>query len=248
MVQHTNAEQLTTGYQSRREKPVFLTRHRVAAGMIVQENDRGRRLADRQLEDLAWMDDAVRQTSFGHDCLANDGIFRIEQNGRKYLVTEIPQPRMKMCEQIRTGCHTESGRKRCSHSTTSKLDGRFELCCLRMPDPWNDADLLETAMHQARYSAANVGEFPWQHPPPTPPVSLPSTESPPVARRRESRDLVSIGVRVAALFPATPLCHLHDSLSFQGPVATKKCHLERFCTGSLARAKAASLLCTCLTH
>ena len=69
MIQYTNTQHFTGRHQPGRQHMIFLARCRIAARMIVEKDDRGRRFLDGHREDFPRMHDAQRQAS-----LRNGGI------------------------------------------------------------------------------------------------------------------------------------------------------------------------------
>src|SRR5690349_12582934 len=78
VVVHVQLEQPRALDQLTRETDVFAARRRVAARMVVQQDDRGGRLEDGGLENLARVHQAGRQRAFRDDHVAQQPVLRVE--------------------------------------------------------------------------------------------------------------------------------------------------------------------------
>lgn len=95
MIKHGDPEQVASLFEASSQGTIFLTGSRIAAGMIVcQENGAGVH-EDQWLEDFAWMDDAHSDRSDAHGVDADDRVFGVETHDHEMLAIESIEERLK---------------------------------------------------------------------------------------------------------------------------------------------------------
>ena len=93
MVQHGDAEQLAAFLEALSQSPVFLTGNRIAAGVVVGQDDGARVHQDEWLEDFARVDDAHGDRSDAHGVDTDDSMFRVETDDQEMLAIEVIEER-----------------------------------------------------------------------------------------------------------------------------------------------------------
>lgn len=88
MVKHRDAEQLAALFEAPSQGAVFLTGSRIAAGMVVCQEDGAGVHEDRRFEHLTGMDDAQGDRSDADGVDANDRMFRVQANDHEMLPIE----------------------------------------------------------------------------------------------------------------------------------------------------------------
>lgn len=95
VVKHGDAEQLAAVIESTSQGAIFLAGSRIAARMVVRQDDGARVHEDEWLEDFAGMDDAQGEGSHAHGVDANDSMFRVQANNDEMLAIESIEERLK---------------------------------------------------------------------------------------------------------------------------------------------------------
>lgn len=95
MVQHGDAEQLAAFLEALSQSPVFLTGNRIAAGVVVGQDDGARVHQDEWLEDFARVDDAHGDRSDAHGVDTDDSMLGVEAHDHEMLAIESLEERYK---------------------------------------------------------------------------------------------------------------------------------------------------------
>src|SRR3990172_5923331 len=100
MVEHADAHELADIRQTARQLLVFHAGTGVAAGMVVEKDDRSRRLFDRRKEGFSGVNEACRQTPFRDGDIFQDLMLRIQENRLEDFAAEMLEARLKMAHDI----------------------------------------------------------------------------------------------------------------------------------------------------
>ena len=103
VVQNTDAEQFACFLQPPGNLQVFPARGRVAARVVVDQNDGRGRLPDRGAENLAGVNDALIQGSFRNLHLAQDPVLSVQEKDQEILLAAITETVVEMLEDLGRG-------------------------------------------------------------------------------------------------------------------------------------------------
>ena len=95
MVKHADAKQLATVFETPSQDAIFLTGSRIAARMVVGQDNGARVHKQKRLEDFAGMDDAHGDRSDADGVDADNRMFRVETDDQEMLTIESIEERYK---------------------------------------------------------------------------------------------------------------------------------------------------------
>ncbi len=101
VVQHRNPEQRAGPRQADRDLPVLPAGRRVAARVVVHQQDRGRRLAQRGPEHLARVHQARREGALGGHHLPADPVAAVQQQHQEALAGRVAEPGVEVTVHVR---------------------------------------------------------------------------------------------------------------------------------------------------
>ncbi|CAE6732340.1 hypothetical protein NSPZN2_100421 [Nitrospira defluvii] len=108
VVKHGDAQQLAPIFKSPSQSTVFWARTRIAARMVVGQDDGTRVHEDEWLEDFAGMDDAEGNRSDADGVDADDGMLRVKAYDQEMLAIESIEDRYKQPVRV-VGIHDLDG-------------------------------------------------------------------------------------------------------------------------------------------
>ena len=95
MIKHGDAEELATLFKAPSQGAIFLAGSRIAARMVVRQDDGAGVHKDQWLEDFARVDDAQGDRSDAHGVDADDAMFRVKGYDHEMLAIESIEERLK---------------------------------------------------------------------------------------------------------------------------------------------------------
>ena len=124
MVYDLDAEQPSGFREAAGHGSILVTGARVAARMIVYEDDRCRRRANRPSEDLAWVDQARRQRAHGDLFFGQETMATIEQQDVERFPITPAEAGQEMTRDVLRASKAVPADERPLRQTPRKIEGR----------------------------------------------------------------------------------------------------------------------------
>ena len=134
MVHDLDAEQLSGLCEAAGHGSILATGARVAARMIVNEDDRRRGRANRPPEDLAWVDQARRQRAHGDLLFGEEPVATVEQQDVERFPITPTEAGQEMKRDILRASEATPADERPLRQTPRKIEGRDQARRFRRPE------------------------------------------------------------------------------------------------------------------
>ena len=96
MINHLNSEKPPSLGESSRHGSVLRARRRIAARMVVDQNEGARRASDRFSKNLPWMHKARRECSSRHFFFCDQSMTSVQQEHEKRFPLRTPNARREV--------------------------------------------------------------------------------------------------------------------------------------------------------
>ena len=149
MVVDPEVEQARALDQLARQPDVLPARRRVPARVVVEKNDRRRRLEDGRLEDLARMHEARRERAHGDHPVAQETVLGVEQGHAEHLAREVFHERAERGVDGGGAREHDARARRPRAKPARELEGGHEPGGLDRPDALDLGELRHVASGDA---------------------------------------------------------------------------------------------------
>src|SRR2546422_7132009 len=126
VVKNPNANDLPGRDKAVSQGPVFRTRLRIPARVIVHEDDGRGRLPHGRDEGFPRMDDTQGQAALRHRHVPNDGVLAVQQDRLEDLPAKVPHERAVVTEHVLAGCHPLPRGQRSGHGPLPDFQRRLD--------------------------------------------------------------------------------------------------------------------------
>src|SRR5437660_8115104 len=134
VVKNPNANDLPGRDKAVSQGPVFRTRLRIPARVIVHEDDGRGRLPHGRDEGFPRMDDTQGQAALRYRHVPNDGVLAVQQDRLVELPAKVPHERAVVTEHLLAGRHPLSRGQTSGHAPHPDIQRRLDQGGLRRPD------------------------------------------------------------------------------------------------------------------